>query len=128
MEDATSRITGKHPFFWFVLGYTVLFAALLIFVCGVTYRFGTAQRERGWDCSFQSNRCYARVDPKGPAAGKLKSGDLILAVNGNTAFSAYTIHDQKNSDDSRGRRLQAFYFTKFNENGFGSGVIGNNKY
>ena len=73
----------RHPFIWIVWGASVATcvafaqaASLLVLDGGTAPAFGwiEARRAGGW--------FVVRVDPAGPAAGILKEGDRLIALNG----------------------------------------------
>jgi hypothetical protein len=77
----------KHPFFWIVLILAALIVTLYVPVGRVIYQYGTWKLDLGWECKFVAGRCYVRdIDPRGPAASRLQTGDRVLAINGNEKF------------------------------------------
>jgi hypothetical protein len=103
----------NHPFFWFVVVYGSLIAALFVAVGLVVWRYTSIHF--GWTYECQIQNCTVKtVDSQGSAAGKLQPGDRIIAVNGNRQyaragiwsdtllaidpFRSYTIHVRRGTE------------------------------
>jgi hypothetical protein len=72
----------KPLFFWIALLLGGVMLALYLFAGVMVSRYGTVTRDSGWKPERREGQWYvAEVDPRGPAAGTLQTGDLILAVN-----------------------------------------------
>lgn len=76
------KLTNKHPFFWITLAIGAFVLALNIFI-GIRLISHSTVESIGWRGFCPSSECFiGEVDPNGPAANKLISGDKILAING----------------------------------------------
>ena len=72
----------KPLFFWIALLLGAVMLILYIFAGVLISRYGTLTRDFGWKPVRRDAQWYvAEVDPHGPAAGKLQTGDQILAIN-----------------------------------------------
>src|ERR1051325_6994706 len=99
-ELVTSRsdsgAPSKHPFFWMILIYAVIFSFFVSLTITSISRYGQLKRDLGWEYGFTGDDCYiTRVDRAGPAYGKLQKGDRIVAIDGNRAFRGFAIQEQK---------------------------------
>lgn len=76
---------GRAPFLYLVF----LLAGIVIAAQSVAFlsilRYGGIERNVGWEIGRDSKGRYIEsVDPLGPSAGKLKVGDRLVAINGDT--------------------------------------------
>src|SRR5690348_2732273 len=77
--------TAKHPFFWFVSVMGTIILGFYVFAGVMIFKYGGLREGVGWRRDFGGNSWYvSEVDPSGPAAGKLQSGDRIVAIDGDT--------------------------------------------
>ena len=77
--------TAKHPFFWFVSVMGTIILAFYVFAGVMIFKYGGLTESVGWRRDFAGGSWYvSEVDPSGPAAGKLQSGDRIVAIDGDT--------------------------------------------
>jgi eukaryotic-like serine/threonine-protein kinase len=75
------QATGK-PFFWLVLVGGVLILGFYAFAGSMIYNYGALNKEFGWSPVLREHVWrVGKVDPQGPAAGKLQPGDRLLAIN-----------------------------------------------
>jgi len=75
----------KHPFFWFTLALGIAMAFMYCYEGWVVWRFEPVTDSPGWSETWKAGKwLITEVDPHGAAAGKLKSADQILALNGDT--------------------------------------------
>jgi eukaryotic-like serine/threonine-protein kinase len=80
--------SGRPPFFWLVLALGLLLAAVFGAGTLVLARHGGERGRRGWEASPTAAGLVVRaVDRHGPAAGRLRAGDRVVAVNGDTRVS-----------------------------------------
>lgn len=78
------QLNSKHPFFWITLALGTIVLALNIYVAIRIINYGNID-PFGWGGFCPSSECFVgRVDPDGPAAGKLEVGDKIIAINGDS--------------------------------------------
>ena len=77
------RVTPRPLFFWFALVVGGLFLILYSHAAWTVARYGNTTKDFGWTAARRGTEwVVASVNPGGPAAGRLKSGDRILAFNG----------------------------------------------
>lgn len=78
------QLNSKHPFFWITLALGTIVLGLNIYVAIRIINYGDID-PFGWGSFCPSSECFVgRVDPDGPAAGKLEVGDKIIAINGDS--------------------------------------------
>lgn len=87
---------------WTVLGASFVLALLYAFTIYLIDRHGTKNRDPGWTYEFRNGIAYiSQIAPGSPADGKLRAGDRIVAINGQTNFTGY------NPETSRFLRIPA---------------------
>jgi eukaryotic-like serine/threonine-protein kinase len=85
-------VRRHHPFFWFVLTYSVIVAIIFTATAFTIKHHGWPYRNVGWKFEFRTDAYFVSyVDPNGPIAGKLQQGDRIIALNGDTSFRPLSI-------------------------------------
>ncbi len=78
------KLNSKHPFFWISLVLGTIVLALNIYVAIRIINYGNID-PFGWGSFCPSSECFVgRVDPDGPAVGRLEVGDKIIAINGDS--------------------------------------------
>ncbi|MBI4746947.1 MAG: protein kinase [Acidobacteria bacterium] len=87
----TSAKPAKPIFFWGICGFGIILAGYFIFAAVQLYRLGPLQLETGWSAVEQPKGCWqvSQVDPQGPAAGKLQTGDQLVAINREPRVATY---------------------------------------
>ncbi|HYL37796.1 MAG TPA: protein kinase [Bryobacteraceae bacterium] len=82
------NLRGKPGFFWFALAAGILLSACFVFESVNLFRLGRWQKVVGWRAApVASGWAVAQVDHDGPADGKLRPGDRLLAIDGDTRVS-----------------------------------------
>lgn len=85
------NLNSKHPFFWITLALGTIVLALNIYVAIRILNYSNID-PFGWISFCPSSECFVgRVDPSGPAAGKLEVDDKIIAINGDNRISKGSI-------------------------------------
>ncbi len=75
--------------FWILLGVDVLALGLYIFGAVLIHRYGPVTSTLGWDADLDAGHWRVdQIDIPGPAANKLKLGDILRQVNGRPAGGA----------------------------------------
>lgn len=75
----------RHPFFWVALAVTVVLTLLALSTAALSARYWNDAKTSGVSWEPKADRwIVASVRPTGPSAGKLRRGDAIEAVNGDT--------------------------------------------
>ncbi|MCU0619271.1 MAG: hypothetical protein MUF40_05125, partial [Gemmatimonadaceae bacterium] len=66
--------------------YAAVMLVVLVFATGTIWREGGRQKPLGWVPQRADTQwIVGRVDPRGPAAGRLVPGDVIVAIDGDSA-------------------------------------------
>lgn len=82
LESSANRLLRKSPFLLIVWLGGLLTLAAFIFALVMVFRYGALAKEFGWQYQATGDAWFvSSVDPTGAAAGKLKVGDRILAIN-----------------------------------------------
>ncbi len=85
---SASEPIRKHPFFWVVVFLAAVEFGCFVYSGVLIYRYGTQDRPLGWVATDRNGKWFIdKVDSDGPAAGRLQTGDQILAVNDDTRMS-----------------------------------------
>ena len=89
-SNSGDRRPKKRPVsFWILLGVDVLALALYIFGAVLIHHYGPVTSTLGWDADLDRGQWRVdQVDAPGPAANKLKLGDVIQGLNGRPAGGA----------------------------------------
>ena len=78
--------------FWVLLAVNIIALGFYVFGAVLIHRFGPVATTMGWDADLgQSGWKVNRVDVPGPAANKLKLGDILKAVDGKPAGPALSV-------------------------------------
>src|SRR6202035_79137 len=83
MSGHSQDAPARGPFFWVAL--LVSFAVILLYGWGsiVIFRYGAWTKNAGWSAAARDGVwVVTRVDAAGPAAGRLRVGDRISAIDG----------------------------------------------
>ncbi len=76
---------GKPNFYWFALAAGLLLSGCLVYESVNLVRIGRYQKIIGWRSTAAAGAwVVSEVDRDGPAAGKLETGDRLLAIDGDT--------------------------------------------
>ena len=82
-EDVNLR--GKPGFFWFALVAGILVSVSFVYESVNLFRVGRWHKIVGWKSApVATGWAVSQVDLDGPAAGKLQTGDRLLAIDGDT--------------------------------------------
>jgi eukaryotic-like serine/threonine-protein kinase len=72
--------------FWVLLAVNIIALGLFVFGAVLIHRFGPVTTTMGWDADLETSGWrVSRVDVPGPAANKLKLGDILKALDGKPA-------------------------------------------
>jgi hypothetical protein len=81
-QTLADRARSKPLYFWIALLVGVVMMGLYLFAGVMIAWYGTETRDFGWQPARRDGQWVVReVDPQGAAAGKLRAGDVILAIN-----------------------------------------------
>src|SRR5579883_2657738 len=84
-DKVTVNPRGKPAFFWFALVAGVLLSACFVYESVNLFRLGRWQKVIGWRAApIAGVWTVSQVDRGGPADGKLRTGDRLLAIDGDT--------------------------------------------
>lgn len=73
----------KSPFFWFIAASAVFFVFFYAFTFWALLFYGKISKEPGYELRNQGSGWYVdHVFAGGPADGRLQSGDVVVAING----------------------------------------------
>lgn len=82
-EASNLKLQRKPLFFWAVVFGGALTLASFLFAIVMLVRYGPLVKDFGWQYQSVGDQwVVSEVDPGGVAAGKLETGDQILAING----------------------------------------------
>lgn len=81
VDQLSNRVPRRPAFFWFALAAGI--GLLIFYVCaGWVIYWNKGGKSFGWQFSYSSARWnVTKVDPMGPAAGKLERADTVLAFD-----------------------------------------------
>jgi tRNA A-37 threonylcarbamoyl transferase component Bud32/GAF domain-containing protein len=85
LDDASfeALVGPSRPFLWFVWISSVIIAAVFAYAACLLVQKGGASVALGWSEARRGDGWFvSRVDPAGPAAGRIESGDRIINMNG----------------------------------------------
>src|ERR1041385_3992266 len=81
-QSSISEARSKNPYFWIALLIGAVMLGLYLSGGAMISKYGTVTRAFGWVATRSDGNWYVgEVEPRGPAAGVLQAGDLILAAN-----------------------------------------------
>jgi tRNA A-37 threonylcarbamoyl transferase component Bud32 len=80
--------TRKPLFFWLAVFLGILVLEAYFFAAWIVFNYGAHIKDSGWTATSRGDFWFVnRVDPAGPAKGKLHPGDQIIAINGDIRAS-----------------------------------------
>jgi hypothetical protein len=79
------NLRGKPGFFWFALAAGILLSGCLVYESVNLFRVGRWQKVVGWRAASEKGGwVVSQVDRDAPAAGRLQTGDRLIAIDGDT--------------------------------------------
>jgi tRNA A-37 threonylcarbamoyl transferase component Bud32 len=88
MKSSMDERARKPFFFWLALILGILVLAAYLFAGWIVFNYGSLIKDSGWTATSRGDFWFVnRVDPVGPAVGRLQSGEQIIAINGDIRAS-----------------------------------------
>src|SRR5258708_7928671 len=88
MKSSLDERARKPFFFWLALLLGMVVLAAYLSAAWIVFNYGPLVKDSGWTAISRGDSWFVnRVDPAGPAAGRLQPGDQVIAVNGDIRAS-----------------------------------------